>query len=226
MKPKEILSQVKSPIILSLLALVVLGGAGALLWPDTPKPEQMLERGLPTLGARGSLPALHTAMTSNPTLKAKVEAFCDLDESVVFLDRQTTDHAVSDILLIWAGIDPSLPPGPKTREGIHPHIDTFLRKAYKMSPATPIKNHPLLGEAPWPRLFQSYKTRLIAQCAGRQVFDGDVRYDHKRNRLSVDGTLSQSFVDGFAAAVADRQDRKALTTDFLVFIDAKRDILK
>lgn len=184
------------------------------------RPVDTIERGLPTLQGRGAIPHLHVAMASDGGLRSKVEAFCNLDEATLFFNKKTVDDTLIAILFDWAEIDTSQPVSGKTREGLHPHVDAYLRRAYDLSPQTIIINNPLLGDNPWQRIFLDYKYKLIAQCAGRAAFASAIEYDFERNILYVTPPqISDVFLQNYALAVQNAPDKKYAANTLLSFID-------
>lgn len=212
-------SPAKGALPLFAAAAVGVAVAAALLWAFYFRPVDTLKQGLPTLAGQGRLPALHVAMARDKSLRAEVRAFCALDDTTLFFEREQTDKVVAAILLHWAGVDIDAPVDGKAPGGLHPHVDAFLRAAYDLGQTTPIAGNPLLGGDPWPRLFRHYKHRLMAQCAGAGVFEGSVTYDYERDRVMVQGWLSQGFLDRFAATLKIRPGKGKAVSGLLSYID-------
>ncbi len=175
----------------------------------------------------GRLPNLTVVMKTNADLRRRVKDFCAKDEGYVFGDPAAADKEIVEILLIWSGIDLDVPVTKKTQEGLHPHVDHFIRAVFDMRDTSPIVKNPLVGKDPWLRLFSRYKTRLIAQCAaGQKVYNGDILYDAELDRLTIKGTLSPDFISGFKEFVATKEDPKRYTNNLLSFIEDTKGIRK
>ncbi|HEY0939249.1 MAG TPA: hypothetical protein VGE08_04040, partial [Steroidobacter sp.] len=140
---------------------------------------------LPTVRGYGDLPDLHFVVSSDDTgtgnLRQLVVDFLALDIDDIFTDDSAALDDVKDILFRWAGVDGVSP----TSRG--PNIDArelgflealtgedFFQLGYYANPyyfaAQPLKEafHVALN---------SIATRLIAQSAGKALFEGDVFYN-------------------------------------------------
>lgn len=168
----------------------------------------------------GRVPNLTTVMKTNARLRKQVKEFCDKDENFVFGQPEQADKEIVEILLMWSGVDLDQPVTQKTREGLHPHVDHFIRGIYDMRDTSVIVNNPLVGKEPWLRLFNRYKARLIIQCAaGQKVYNGDIAYDAELDLLSVNAELSEDFMNNFKAFVSTQENPKRYINNLLVFID-------
>lgn len=217
----------KGLLLLAALAALLIVGVGAVIISSHDRPIKIEQNAEFELRGVGRIPNLTTVMKDNGKLRQKVRDFCALDESYVFGNIAETDKVIVEILLMWSGIDPEKDPKFRTREGLHSHVDHFIREAYAMKVDSIVVNNPLVGKNPWLDLFERYKARLISQCAaGQKVYDGPILYDAEYDMLHIRGELSGDFIRGFKAFVQTKEDPKRYINNFLVFVDESKGLKK
>lgn len=173
---------------------------------------------LPDLAATGDLPSLSEAMRTDDALRARVKALGDRDEGWMFANYRDVDTQVAGILLQWSGAN--MTRAEKTVEGLDSRIDTFLRRIYGFNDTDFIVGEPIMGNNPWVRWFNHYKPRLLIQMAAQRVYDGEVGYDPATDRMSVEPSLSRSFISGFRDFVAQQPQKAPYINNLLAFIDS------
>lgn len=216
----------KNKVIGAVVVLVILLGVVVAFTKREPDVSVPQRKEFEVRGA-GRLPNLTTVMKTNAELRRKVKDFCAKDEGYVFGDPDAADREIVEILLMWSGIDLDEPVTKKTREGLHPHVDHFIRAVFDMRDTSPIVKNPLVGNDPWLRLFSRYKVRLIVQCAaGQKVYNGDILYDVELDRLTIKGGLSPDFINGFKSYVATKENPKRYINNLLAYIDDTKGLKK
>lgn len=170
-----------------------------------------------TIPAAGRLPPLDAAMDNNDLLDDKVRQLLDYDAAYLFVNYRQVNAHVADILFLWSGLNAE-----QIRQmGEAALVEYFLRHMYGLPDDVSVINNPLLGDRPWPTLFNRFKIRLLMLGHGRDIYDGRAYYDTAQDRLIIDANLSEEFVRDFATFLATQPpaDRKKYANNFLYFIN-------
>jgi hypothetical protein len=135
------------------------------------------------------------------------------------------DNRIMALLFRWGGVDTVNPDS--YGGGMDGRMVAFLQKAGQVSadvrPDMVIKADEVVRlNKRWNNGFNHFKTRLLAQTAGPEVFDGQIRYDVRSDRLDVDGGLSPAFMTRFSETVRTNPQSAAIMAQFLGFIDSTR----
>jgi len=213
----------RKALLIALGVLVVFGGVSFFISPP-PDPNQPIE-GVPTVSGIGLIPALHVATNRNDALEQRVEALKVIDEIQLFSSYREVDGEIANIIMDWA--EAGLPEQERAQP-LRPEerITRFLQLAFGLPENEPIRGNPLLGEAPWPRLFNRIKARLLIQGTGSRVFDGPAYYDLKTDDIVVEGALSESFLNRFERMLAQQPEPQRYLNSLLVFIDESKGLNK
>ena len=133
-------------------------------------------------------------------------------------DYEQSNQAIVNILLDWAGVDIKAPVSGKTEEGLHPHLDAFLREAFDLDERTPIINNPLLGDDPWLRLFSRYSTMLTVQCIDEAMFGQDILYNPRLDLIILPHAPNDKFLKDFKAHIAQHPNQDGVEANFKLFL--------
>lgn len=205
-------------IILCIVAAILLLFVGSMFIPlgdkDPKKPDMPF-----TIRNLGGMPALDAAMDENALLRQKIKQLMEQDVAYLFANYKQVNGQIAEIIFLWSGLTPE----ELKKLGGRGAIDFFLRRLHGLSDDEPVLNNPVLGERPWPRLFNRYKARIIMLGQGDKVYSGLVYYDSIEDRIIVDkeATLSKEFLEAFSGFLKTRpeKERKSYINNFLVFID-------
>lgn len=202
---------------LALFFMIVLGffiGKGD---GSPARPDQKI-----TIPAMGNLPDLDIAMAENNAIRIRVNQLLKQDEGYLFSNYRQVNGTVAEILFLWAGMTPKQLQEMKGQEA----INYFLRFLYGLPADDVIKNNPLLGKNPWPRLFNRFKAELLMQGQGYKIYDGLAYYDSASDKMVIEGRLSEKFMNGFNDFLKTKpaKDRKSYINNFLSFIENTKGI--
>lgn len=200
-------------IVGGLVLCLLITGALIFLKPEKEK--------IPQLSGIGLIPTLETAMERDQALKERILFLCQKPAMELFTDIDTVNDHVAIILFGWAGVDFENPPQQK-EQGLNPFVEFFLRKAYVVPDNQPISNNPMLGQDPWPRLFNHFKSRLLSQCGADSVFTGPVSYTSFNDYLRIEGDISPEFINRFNNFLGNQPNPRPFTLNFLAFINATK----
>ncbi len=175
---------------------------------------------LATLPAAGFLPPLHEAMKKDGALDKKVKQLWSYERNDYFTGYPKVNSIVVEILFRWSGLSSSELKDMKTVDGVH----NFLRKIYGLGPNDNASDNPIMGEKPWSTMFTHYKTRLLLNSKAKEIYDGEVYYDSRIDKIIVKGTLSKKFIKEFKTLIASKADKKKYINNLLSFIDKTKGI--
>ena len=204
-------------IFTSLALLCILFVSSHLLKP-TPVKKKIgsLSISLPTIPGAGEIPALHLAMKGNTKLRKKVEILWGYETQFLFFNYQQVDSELIEILFRWSGIEDEELSEMNIRQGVH----HFIRKIYGLDEDESVAGNSLLGERPWPTLFNRYKARFLMQGAGRNIYEGgEALYDTRLDQMIVTGNLSSAFIKDFKLFITGRPDAVKYVNNLVSFID-------
>lgn len=225
--------QDKRRVALLVAAGVVLGGIVAVATMPDPVTNkspvthvlQPVPAGMMTLRGEGTLPDLHVAQQNDAVLKDMVTNFAAAGAVGLLSSVNDLDNRIMVLLFRWGGVDNINPDS--YGGGMDGRIVALLQKAGQVPadvrPDMVIKADEVVRLTQrWNNGFNHFKIRLLAQAAGPEVFDGQIRYDVRSDRLDVTGGLSPAFMAQFARAVRDNPQSASIMAQFLDFIDSTR----
>ncbi|HPF78210.1 MAG TPA: hypothetical protein PLF01_02860, partial [Alphaproteobacteria bacterium] len=181
---KHLLIAAGGVVALLLLTMLMMGGSVK----NAARPDQQL-----TIPAMGNLPPLHTAMENNAAIRERVNKVLSVDEAYLFVNYREINGLIAEILFLWSGLTVDQLQTMKGRQA----IDYFLRYIYDLPDDEPLVNNPILGDNPWPNLFNRFKTRLLMQGNGYKIYSGTAYYNSADDEMVIEGGFSKSFMTGF-----------------------------
>jgi len=203
--------------LLTALGIFLFLGMISIFLSSRPDPNQPVP-GVPTVSGIGRIPDLYVVTNRNQTLEERVESLKEIDETELFLNYRNVDGEIAGIIMDWA--EAGLPAEERRLSlDSEERLNRFLRLAYGLPEDEPIIGNPLLGEAPWPRLFNRIKARLLIQGTGSRVFDGPAYYDLQTDDIVIEGVLSESFFNRFEREIRNQPEPEKHLNSLLVFID-------
>ena len=162
---------------------------------------------LPTLRGYGELPALFIAMSRDSGLKTLVEDFATDWTTADFAGQAAIDSAVEDILFTWAGVDgvatDSRGPSIDARHlefleellgeewvqrGIY--VDPYFRAGQEF-------------EGGWETVFIAFRTALVFQAGGYELFDSTTVYNPLSGEIEGDKDLVEAAINDLIAPSTD-----------------------
>jgi hypothetical protein len=170
-----------------------------------------------TIPSYGMLKSLDEAMDDDSLLDERVKRLISYDPAYLFVNYRQINGEVAEILFLWSGLKTEELQNLDSRRA----VNLFLRRTHALPDNVPVDGNPVLGERPWPTLFNRFKSRLLMLGQGHSIYTGRAYYDSIKDKMVVEGTLSPEFVQTFAAFVATQPEskRKSYVNNFLVFID-------
>jgi len=178
-----------------------------------------------TLAGRGELQPFHVVSINNATLQNMVKDLSATPAPKIFLDGQSVDMKVADILFRWAGSD-------MIQKGAYgPYIDArvagFLKKigaapaSYTPGSEIPIKDAANLTQL-WFTVFDRYRIRLLSQTAGQSIYQGGTTYNVNTDTLTVSGPISPAFIKAFQEDLQKSNNSGEKMHALLDYIDATK----
>ena len=170
-----------------------------------------------TIPSYGMLEALDDAMDESALLNERVQRLVAYDPAYLFVNYRQINGEIAEILFLWSGLKPEDLQNLDSRRA----VNLFLRRTHALPDNVPVEGNPVLGERPWPTLFNRFKSRLLMLGQGHSIYKGRAYYDSIKDEMVVEGTLSPEFVQTFAAFIQSQPEakRKSYVNNFLVFID-------
>lgn len=203
---------------------IILGGIGLVIilfavfsFLSTPVKNTARKDMILTIPAMGNLPALDMKMKQSSTLRGKVKELLSYDESYLFVNYSQVNDLVIDIMFLWIGLTPE----EIEQKGRQKSAEYFIRRVYNLPKDEPIKNNPLLEKYPWASLFQKIKAKLLMQGQGHKIYDGVAYYDNEKDKMVVEGTLSQNFAISLSDFIKTqpKDKQKSYINNYLMFVD-------
>lgn len=169
-----------------------------------------------TIPSYGQLPALAQAMKKNRALHGEVQDLFALDVAYLFVNYREVNGMVANVLFHWSGITPAQLKNMQGDEA----VQSFLRRVYALPDDEPIENNPLIGNRPWPVLFNRFKSRLLMMGHGREIYDGLNYYDSAADQMVVNNNLSEDFADAFIdfLQMQKADQKKRYLNNYLSFV--------
>lgn len=178
-----------------------------------------------TLAGHGDLAPLHMVAAKDNTLKKMIDDLSATPAVDMFSKQHDVDTKVADLLFRWAEAD-------MAQKGSYgPYIDarvaSFLRRMGSLpasfSPGTeiPIKDATNLTQL-WFKVFDRYRIRLLAQTAGRSIYDGGVSYNLNTDMLTISHPISPTFIRSFQEELQTAGNSGEQMRALLDFIDATK----
>lgn len=200
--------------VVLLLAILVFSFSGG---DKTPTSQKDFPIDIPNVG--GIIP-LQDAMKDNKILRQRVEQLLDYDAAYLFVNDRQINNEIAYILFLWADFTPEQ----VEQMGAARAVEGFLRAYHGLPDDFTIKNSPLLGARPWPRIFNIMKARLLMLGQGHKIYQGTSYYNSLTDRMEISGMLSPEFVNGFAAFLEQQpaNTRTRLKNNFLIFVDSTK----
>lgn len=166
--------------------------------------------------AFGKLPTIQKAMKQNGEIKDIAQRLLSYDEAYIFVNYPQINNDVALLMFLWAGIDQEQL---KTLGG-KGAIPVFLRYVYDMPEDEILEGNPLLEDNPWGDLLNRYKAIILMQGQGYKIYDGLAYYDNEKDKMVIEGSLSENFVQGFAEFLKTQavEKRKKYLNNFFLFI--------
>lgn len=170
-----------------------------------------------TIPAYGMLGPLDQEMDNNAAIDERVKRVISYDPVFLFANYKQVNGDVAEILFLWSGITAKELQSINSRTA----INTFLRRSHALPDNVPVQNNPVLGDKPWPTLFNRFKSRLLMLGQGHKIYKGRAYYDSVKDKMVIEGVLSKDFVKTFGAFVKTLppKNQKSFINNFLVFID-------
>ncbi len=214
-KSINIFFQKNKKIILSVVAGIVLI-AIAYSFFSSPIKNSAREEMILTIPAMGGLIALDSAMNENADIRRKVTEILSYDEAYIFVNSTQIDALVADIMFLWIGLT-SKEIAENNRQEL---AEIFIRRFYNLPKDEPIKNNPFLKDRPWVDLFQEIKAKILMQGQGYKIYDGVAYYNSLTDKMVIEGTLSQDYLEGFGEFVRSqpKDQQKRYINNYLLFV--------
>lgn len=181
---------------------------------------------LPTLRGEGDLPHLHQVMEKDSVLEQMVKNLASVPAEELFLMTREIDPAIIDILFRWAGVSQVQP------DAYGPYIDgrvvAFMERAGAISKGTLTPQTQISAEDAvrynrmWMNAFNHFRMRLLAQTAGRAVYNGQIEYRLSNSTVVASGLISKDFIDRFKAGLQTSRNSAEAMRNFLDFVDATK----
>jgi len=212
---KEHLQKNKKNILIILGVLVVCLFVFNIFDKSPPKNIAKKELIL-TIPKMGGLPSLHLAMKNNNKLRSNIKKILSYDKASLFVNYGQVNSLITESMFLWIGI-----PTKDIQTKKHQELaEIFLRKFYKLPPNDPIKGNPLLKKNPWADLFNNIKARLLMQGHGHEIYDGVAYYDSENDKMVIEGSLSQSYIESFSVFIKSQpaEKQKSYINNYLLFI--------
>lgn len=205
-------------VLLSVIGLFALVN---FLFARQPKLDTQMVH-MATLQGHGALTPLHYAMDRDPDLTKAVRALSDFRAADMFVNHKAMDEAVVNILFQWAGVVqvPDQSFGPYIDARVAAFLQVIGALPQTVAPGTEIslEDAGTLNQT-WFRAYEHYRTRLLAQALGSQIFQGGIHYDLATDKLSVNDAILPVFVTQFESALQSSADSGEAMHSFLAFID-------
>ena len=169
-----------------------------------------------TVPKRGGLPSLHLTMEENKKLRSNIKEILCYDKAALFVNYPQVNGLITESMFLWIGI-PVKDIKTKKRQEL---AEIFLRKFYKLPPNDPIRGNPLLKKNPWADLFNNIKARILMQGHGHEIYDGVAYYDSENDKMVIEGSLSQSYIESFGAFIKSQpaEKQKGYKNNYLLFV--------
>ncbi len=212
---KEHLQKNKKNILIILGVLVVCLFVFNIFDKSPPKNIAKKELIL-TIPKMGGLPSLHLAMKNNNKLRSNIKKILSYDKASLFVNYGQVNSLITESMFLWIGI-----PTKDIQTKKHQELaEIFLRRFYKLPPNDPIKGNPLLKKNPWADLFNNIKARLLMQGHGHEIYDGVAYYDSENDKMVIEGSLSQSYIESFSVFIKSQpaEKQKSYINNYLLFI--------
>ena len=167
--------------------------------------------------AMGQLPELSQAMSANVALRSKVKDLISYDEAFLFVNYRHVNSLITETMFLWSGLTSGqIEKNDKQKLAAH-----FIRYVYGFPADEPIQGNPFLEDKPWADLFQKIKAKILMQGAGHKIYDGVAYYDSTRDKMVIEGGLSEPYVRNLNEFINTQPEekQKGFRNNYLLFID-------
>lgn len=212
-------------VVMAVAIFSVVGIGNHFFENRPPAPTFNLQSSGPTLLGRKRIPPLHQAALSDIRLREMVDALSTIPATDYFARPELANQMIVEILLRWTGAD-------MAAQGAYgPYIDArlvaFLRAMGAMPDGIdgndeikPDQVDALYNS--WYRVYEHYRTRLITQIAGKEIYSGRVAYDLNADRVSVSGPISQDFLSRLQSSLRESRHSGDVMRGFLDYVDRSK----
>jgi hypothetical protein len=215
-------------ILVAAIVILVCGvgvGVSQLFFKKQPEASVPVTVDTLTLAGRGDLQPLHIVAAKDNTLQNMLKGLSAIPAPQIFSKGQEVDMKVADLLFRWAEAD-------MAQKGEYgPYIDArvaaFLKKigsvpaSFSPGSEIPIKDATNLTQL-WFKVFERYRIRLLAQTAGKPIYDGGISYSLTTDALTVSKPISPAFIRDFQEELQKSNNSGEQMHALLDFIDATK----
>lgn len=212
-------------VVMAVAIFSVVGIGNHFFKNRPPAPTIYLQSSGITLLGRERIPPLHQASLSDARLKEMVDILSAVPATDFFARPEAANQLIVEILLRWTGAD-------MAAQGAYgPYVDArlvaFLRAMGAMPEGMsgngeiePDQVDSLYNS--WYRVYEHYRTRLITQAAGKVIYSGRVAYDLNADRVGINGTISQDFLNQLQSSLRESRHSGDVIRAFLDYVDRSK----